>query len=259
MIPKIIHYCWLSNEPIPENMKAYLNRWKEMMPDYEYKLWNFERFPKANSIWVSEAFDNKKYAFAADYIRLYAIYNYGGIYMDMDIEVRKRFDSLLDAPIMIGYENEGRNTFEAGCFGAEKGNIFVRECLKSYERQHFVQEDGSFNQLPLPQRMMAVNNEMIMRGMQDEIPHNVKPCNYFTAKSFDTGEIFADYETYAIHHFAGSWKTEKEKKIIDETQKNSRKYGHWLAKNFAEYKYNFQYEGFKGIWNLTLEKIKRKI
>ena len=90
MIPKIIHYCWLSNDPIPEKLQEYMKSWKEKLPDYEFKLWNFDCFDINSSQWVKEAFEAKKYAFAADYIRLYAVYNYGGIYMDMDVEVIKK-------------------------------------------------------------------------------------------------------------------------------------------------------------------------
>ena len=87
MIPKIIHYCWLSNDPIPSNIQHYMDSWKKYLPDYEFIHWNFDKFDKSSSRWVSEAFDNKKYAFAADYIRLYALYHYGGIYLDMDVDV----------------------------------------------------------------------------------------------------------------------------------------------------------------------------
>lgn len=96
MIPKIIHYCWLSNDPIPEKLQEYMKSWKEKLPDYEFKLWNFDCFDINSSQWVKEAFEAKKYAFAADYIRLYAVYNYGGIYMDMDVEVIKSFNPLLN-------------------------------------------------------------------------------------------------------------------------------------------------------------------
>ena len=95
MIPKIIHYCWLSSAPIPKSLQICMNTWKKVLPDYEYMLWNFDRFPKTKSKWVSDAFDNKKYAFAADYIRLYALYNYGGIYLDSDVTVYKSFNELL--------------------------------------------------------------------------------------------------------------------------------------------------------------------
>ena len=113
MIPKIIHYCWLSNDPYPEELKRCMDTWKKKLPDYEFILWNFDKFDKSSSKWVEQAFDNRKYAFAADYIRLFAVYNYGGIYMDMDIEVLKSFDDLLDSELMMAYENDEQNGIEA--------------------------------------------------------------------------------------------------------------------------------------------------
>ena len=129
MIPKIIHYCWLSNDPYPEDLKRCMATWKEKLPDYEFMLWNFDRFDKSSSLWVQQAFDNKKYAFAADYIRLFAVYNYGGIYMDMDIEVLKSFNDLLGSDLIFAYENEEKTGIEAGCFGAQKGNPVIKNVL----------------------------------------------------------------------------------------------------------------------------------
>ena len=105
MIPKIIHYCWLSKDPIPKDMQMFIDGWYEKLPDYEFMLWDFNRFDIHSSQWVKEAFSKKKYAFAADYIRLYALYNYGGIYMDMDVEVLKSFDPFLKLKTMICFEN----------------------------------------------------------------------------------------------------------------------------------------------------------
>ena len=205
MIPKIIHYCWLSDDPIPEAFFNYIEGWKEKLQGYEFIKWDFSRFDKNSSAWVSEAFDNKKYAFAADYIRLYAVYNYGGIYMDMDIEVLKSFDDLLDKPYMLAVERPNKNWIEAGCFGAEKGDEFVGTCLKRYKNRHFIKEDGTFDQRPLPQVMDAVRKKY-------NFELDMYPWYYFTAKSYDTGIESPTDETYAIHHFAGSWKSEKEAK-----------------------------------------------
>ena len=79
-IPKIIHYCWLSGEPFPQNVKKCIASWHKFLPDYELILWDLKRFPLEKNIWVKQAFESKKYAFAADYIRLYAVYHFGGIY-----------------------------------------------------------------------------------------------------------------------------------------------------------------------------------
>ena len=105
MIPKIIHYCWLSKDPIPKDMQMFIDGWYEKLPDYEFMLWDFNRFDIHSSQWVKEAFSKKKYAFAADYIRLYALYNYGGIYMDMDVEVLKSFRlSIMLSPDIIPFK-----------------------------------------------------------------------------------------------------------------------------------------------------------
>lgn len=217
MIPKIIHYCWLSDEPYPEDLKQCMSTWKEKLPDYEFVLWNFERFDKASSPWVSQAFDNKKYAFAADYIRLYAVYNYGGIYMDMDIEVLKPFDELLDSNLMLAYEDEERTGIEAGCFGAEKGNHVIGECLNYYAGRSFIKSDGSFDTLPLPRIMMQPVSRYPELKIRDRYS--------FTCKSYKTGIITIKADSYTVHHFAGSWVSEYEKQLQNQIQKIYAKYG----------------------------------
>lgn len=240
MIPKIIHYCWLSNDPVPEDLQTYMKSWKEKLPEYEFIKWDFNRFEKSSSVWVSEAFDNKKYAFAADYIRLYAIYNYGGIYMDMDIEVIKSFNPLLDSEYMMAYERPNQPWIEAGCFGAEKGNEFIGDCLKRYENRHFIKEDGSYDQLPLPQVMAKVLKD-------SNLYYSFYSWDYFTAKSYDTGIETPSDNTFAIHHFAGSWKTDEEKMKIEKSRKLAKYFGVKIANNIVELSCEVKKYGIKGI------------
>lgn len=251
MIPKIIHYCWLSNDEIPEDMQQYINGWKKLLPDYKFIKWNFDIFDKGSCPWVSEAFDAKKYAFAADYIRLYAVYNYGGIYMDMDIEVVKPFDDLLDTDVMIAYENNRKYGLEAGCFGAEKNNTFIKKCLDYYNGKHFSLEQNSTDSLtPLP---------MIMQKVLDDSDYkfSIRNCDSFTAKSFDTGKIMRTENTYAIHHFAGSWKTDEEKRIVALTQVYSRVFGRRIGHNLAEFKIISENKGISnGIKHIVKKFIK---
>lgn len=250
-IPKIIHYCWLSDDPIPEEFLRYVDGWKKHMPDYEFIKWDFTRFDKSISSWVCEAFDNKKYAFACDYIRLYAIYHYGGIYMDMDIEVLRPFDDLLDSEYMFAVERKGEPWFEAGCFGAAKGNEFIKACLDYYEDRHFVSSAG-YDQRPLPQIMFSV-----YKNMDINIP--VKDWTTFTAKSYETGVETPTEDTYAIHHFAGSWKTIEEKQFIEETRLLTNKYGFKIGHNIADFRFSFRENGFKGLLGLLKIKLYRKL
>ena len=217
MIPKIIHYCWLSDDPYPEELKRCMETWAKKLPDYEFKIWNFKNFDKKSSNWVTQAFDNKKYAFAADYIRLYAIYNYGGIYMDMDIEVLKSFNDLLNLELMIAYENEEKNGIEAGCFGAEKNNPLIKECLDYYTNRNFIKDDGSFDIIPLP--------KIMMKFFQNHDEVKIKDCYTFTCKSYQTGKITKKDYSYAIHNFAGSWTTDSQKHYDKIRKSLYNKYG----------------------------------
>lgn len=216
-IPKIIHYCWLSDDPFPLEFEKYIEGWKRILPEYEFKLWNFSVFSKEKSLWVKQAFDSKKYAFAADYIRLFALYNFGGIYMDMDIEVLKSFNDLLDRDVMVGYENDKTKVIEAGCFGAVKSNPFIGKCLEHYKDRQFIKADGSYDMKPLPQIITPIYEQFY-----SEIPFS---SDYFTAKSQSTGIISITKNTYAIHHFAGSWTIPFRKKYMSLRNELSRKIG----------------------------------
>ena len=251
MIPKVIHYCWLSNDTIPEDLKTYMGTWKEKLPDYEFIKWDFERFHKKQSLWVSQAFDNKKYAFACDYIRIFAIYHYGGIYMDMDMEVLKSFNNLIEKEYMFARERESEDFIEAGCFGAEKHDEFLGYCLDYYKDKEFIKNDGSFDMKPLPQIMAQIIKE-------NDIKLDLYPWKYFTAKSYATGKEYPDNSTYSIHHFAGSWKTDDEKILISEAQKLTSKYGKFLGRNIAEYKLALKKGGVKEVVKLTKIKLNRK-
>lgn len=252
MIPKIIHYCWLSGDEIPDTLKKCMESWRKYLPDYTFMLWDRSRFDIESVPWVKEAFEVKKYAFAADYIRLYAVYNYGGIYMDMDVEVLKSLNPMLTRPYILGYEKQ--NGIEAGIFGGEKGGEWLKKCLDYYDGRHFIDKNGEMDTLPLPRIMY--------KCLSDDIKTmTIFPNEYLTAKSYYTGEITVTENTYSIHHFAGSWHSPLE----DEAYK-MRKYfsflpesakGH-LAKLMAIIKLN----GFKAAvvdeYKWINKKIKRK-
>lgn len=223
MIPKIIHWCWLSNDPIPEDLQKYINGWKKILPDYEIWLWDFKRFEKSSSKWVSQAFDNKKYAFAADYIRLYALYNYGGIYLDSDVEVLKSYTPFLTLPTMACCEY-GSDNLEMATIGVEKHSKWIGDCLKFYEGKEFVRKDGTFEMLPLPQvishilkdekyKLIKISNQDIVEGRKfsdKEIP--VLSFDYFSPKSFDNNRVYLTDKTISIHQFAGTWINKKDLK-----------------------------------------------
>ena len=152
MIPKIIHLCWLSGDSYPPKIAKCLKSWEKYLPDYKIILWDTKRFDLNSSLWVKQAFEKKKYAFAADYIRFYALYHMGGIYLDSDVEVLKDFDDLLDLPYFVGAEKA--QTPEAAIIGAEKGCDWIKQCLDYYQDRSFVKEDGTLDIRKLPEIMV---------------------------------------------------------------------------------------------------------
>jgi len=215
MIPKVIHYCWLSDNPIPARLQNYIDTWRTLMPDYELRLWNFERFPRGKSAWVDEAFDSRKYAFAADYIRAYALYHEGGIYLDSDVEVLKSFNDLLHLPYFMCRET-GSRCVEAAVMGAEAGHILFKALLARYDGRAFVRPDGSMDMTTMPD---VIGEEIKNLGMElcdvdtaAGVVRNDKklfmlPSDYFSPINIINLELRKTQRTYCIHRFAGSWKS----------------------------------------------------
>lgn len=221
MIPKIIHLCWLSGDPYPPKIAKCLKSWEKYLSDYEIVLWDTKRFDLNSSIWVKQAFENKKYAFAADYIRFYALYHMGGIYMDSDVEVLKSFDELLDLPYFVGAEKA--QTPEAAIIGAEKGCDWIKQCLDYYKDRLFVKEDGSLDIRKLPEimveqiqklkpvRVLSLEDSLNIRKL--DMQSEVLEFNdaFFSPKVFDSREVEITPYTYAIHHYQNSWFSPKAK------------------------------------------------
>lgn len=211
MIPRIIHYCWLSQDPIPIQYQKYVEQWRHRLPDFKFVFWDYRCLELFDEVsWVQEAVAVGKYAFAADYIRFYAVYHQGGIYLDMDVELIGSFDNLLDRPYLFGAEYDDYP--EAGVFGAEPGSPFVGWCKEFYESHHFSPDDLTLSTCKAPQVMHDAiclhGRQLLVSTSYPDINSSVVfllPHDYLTAMSGDTGVAHPTSRTITIHHFAGSW------------------------------------------------------
>lgn len=203
----------MSDDPLPPMQQSCLDSWRKLLPDYEIRLWDFKRFPKDKSLWVSQAFDTKKYAFAADYIRAYALYNFGGIYLDSDVEVRKSFNDLLQLPYFIGYEN-GTGHPEAAVVGAEARHPLYEALLRRYDSRMFRKADGSLDTIGMPAVILEEAANIGLKIKDADSPNDVKrdkdtmyvlPYDYFSPMDHNNLRVYATERTYAIHRFAASW------------------------------------------------------
>lgn len=161
MIPKIIHYCWFGGKPLPDLAKKCISSWKKYCPDYEIIEWNETNFDLYYNDYVKEAYESKKWAFITDVVRLYALVNFGGIYMDTDVEVLKSLDEFLDNEAFSGFEAKDR--IPTGIMASEKGSAIMSELLSDYEGVHFKNDDGS---LDMTTNVTRITDVCLKHGLQ---------------------------------------------------------------------------------------------
>ena len=207
MIPKKIHYCWFGRGQMPPMAMKCIESWHRFMPDYEYKQWNEDNFDINSIPYVKEAYEAGKFAFVTDYVRLYALYTEGGIYMDTDVEVLKPYDDLLELSGFTGYEGSKHLPPVTGTMASEAGGEWVKEQLASYASAHFLLPDGTFDMKTNTTRISEImkaggfkqdGKKQVYKGM------HIFPVQYFCPRQ-TTGEILLTDETYCDHHFMGSW------------------------------------------------------
>lgn len=217
MIPKKIHYCWFGRGEMPELALKCIESWKKYLPEYEIKEWNEDNFDLDLYPYVREAYDNRKFAFVTDVVRLYALYHEGGIYMDTDVEVLKPLDTFLDCPAFSGFEDDVH--VPTGIMASEKGGKWAEENLAYYDGRHFVNEEGVCD---LTTNVVTITNYMLSHGLKrnnafQQFPGLITfyPKDYFCPKSYEDGKIYLTDNTYTIHHFAGSWHTSYENFVFE--------------------------------------------
>ncbi len=216
MIPKTIHYCWFGRGPKSDIAQKCMNSWKKYCPDYTLIEWNEENFDvNACPLYVRQAYECRKWAFVSDYVRLKVVYDYGGIYLDLDVELIKPLDSLLANSAYFGREDSYHVATGLG-FGAEKSSIILRMLMDDYDNIPFVLEDGSIDDTPCP-----VRNTKVFESLGFVVGNSVQtldggiviyPSNWFCPIDYYTGKKSFTKETVSIHHYSASWQTPEQRK-----------------------------------------------
>lgn len=247
MIPKIIHYVWFSDPPnYPDDVIKCIDSWKKKLPDYKIMLWNAKNFDLSICLYAKEAYQEGKYAFASDYVRLWALYTYGGIYLDSDIEVLKNFDELLVNKAFTCFEDS--NGIAAWIFGSIKGNPLFKELMDDYKERRFILGEGQYDMTPnpVPITKCLMEHGLQMNGKYQELDQiTVYPMDYFCPfNPYREGADCFTKNTYANHHFNGEWKKTSNEKEIKYIAKEGRyqkifgkKWGARLCRNIAKIRY----------------------
>jgi len=203
VIPKKIHYCWFGPKPYSTLIKRCIETWKSHLPEYEFFFWNETNSPMGHDF-ISKAYSAGKYAFVSDFVRFWALYKEGGIYLDTDMFVLRSMDDLLISKCFFGWETSDLYNLSCGVIGCEAGNDFVREVIDYYNNLHFSAE--TIESLIVPRivtrlyRSYKINSDIV-----------VYPYDYFYPFPFEKrGKVrhflsYATVNSYAIHLWNLSW------------------------------------------------------
>lgn len=214
MIPKIIHFCWFGRNPYPEKVDMCMKTWKKYLPDYEFKLWNEDSFDLNTCSFVKEAYENGKYAFVSDFVRIYALYHYGGIYLDTDIEIKKSFNDILNKKLVLGTDDEGHLT---AFMASEKETPYFKKLYDLYLDMPFVLENGKLNDVVnniwMEELLTEYGYTVSNRYQKLEQDIEVFPDDFFHARSLVSGNYNITQNTYCIHQHTLLWVSNKTKII----------------------------------------------
>ncbi len=204
MIPRIIHYCWFGPNKIPKELLQYINSWNKFCPDYEIKLWNEQNFDIDSHPFTQSAYNAKKYAYVSDYVRAYALNNYGGIYLDTDVELKNNLDIFLEHEAFTGFECCG-SPFTA-VWGSIAKHSLTEKILSYYKDKIY--------SISEPTNTASISDILIKE-------FNIDPQSNKKQSGSDTKNTIVVYPSstfcldldinFATHHFSGSWIENKKK------------------------------------------------
>lgn len=216
MIPKIIHYCWFGYGEMPELVTRCIASWHTYMPDWEYRCWNESNFDISTApAYVREAYAARKYAFVSDYVRLWALEREGGVYLDVDFEVYKSFEDLLDNHFFAGYEGSKRQPIMMGVIGSKPHGQWVSEMLHTYDNRHFLLNNNQSRRYDLYPNTQYFTDLLEQKGFVcDGIEKDfqgmmhIYPVDYF-CPGLTTGENIRSKRTYCEHKGLHSWTNDR--------------------------------------------------
>jgi len=187
-IPKIIHFVWLNKAEMPDSIQQNIEAWKTILPDYEFMLWSEKNFDALECRWVKEAIDKKKYNLAVDAVRAYALYEHGGIYLDVNTIVHKSFDHLLDNDAFVAYERVKGAWVSGRVMGSVKNHGFMRYLYSYYNRHlRFASDSVTITEIAKKyySKFKPDGREQLLIG-EDKLSLKILTSDYFYPIDFFT-------------------------------------------------------------------------
>lgn len=213
---KVIHYCWFGGAPLSELTKKCIASWKKYLPDFEIKEWNETNFDINQCEFIKQAYEQKKWAFVADYTRFKVLEEYGGLYLDTDMEVTADISKYLEEDLVMGQE-DSKLINAAVVWAKEAQNKHVKAIVKIYEDLREFNPTGDLYEMSVPQVLTTYFSKFNFNKELDEVQKldngsvSIYPMEYFYPLSYDYQHNKFTDNSCMIHHFDATWITPMEK------------------------------------------------
>lgn len=223
-IPKTIHSFWFSGEKKPIEYQRCVDSWKERCPDYEIYEWNQNNYDCKKHPFLKRAIELKMWAFATDFARLDKIYEMGGTYFDMDVEVLKPFDSVLRNEAFFSFCNNALIDFAA--FGSYKNNPFIKMLLDHYDTLELPETREGFKKYYslTMLRDYFVENGVVFNG-KTQLAHDMvvlSPKYFMPLEHVVFDEPVISSQTFAIHYDNFGWGTDIDNPRLKKIEDNRK-------------------------------------
>ena len=222
LIPKKLHYMWLGRKSIPDKLKRCVESWRRFCPNYQIVEWNEDNYDIEKHPYMKQAYEVGAYGFVPDYARLDILYNEGGIYLDLDVEIKRSLDALLYQDAFCGVEKWQVINF-GGLSGAIPGHPMVKKFLDARKNVEFFEKDGTQNRRTCGfyDTRVALGAGYRMDGKVQSIGGmTIYPYDYFHPYDYMSGIVNKTDNTYSVHWFNGGWLNDEMKRINEESRMN---------------------------------------
>lgn len=201
MIPRIIHYCWFGKGEKPDYILKCMDSWQQFFEGWEFIEWNEDNFDVDICAYSREAYLTRNFAHVSDVCRVWALHKFGGLYLDTDVNVIKKFDIFMTLPSFVSFEH---NLIGTAVIGSLPNQRWLEKFFEYYQNHHFINIFG--HQVRTP------NTKILTRNILPELSYDfyptIFPMSFFLGIE-ENGQLTAGKNTYSVHHYAASWRRNK--------------------------------------------------
>ena len=228
-IPKIIHFCWFGHGQYDEKIKFCMETWDKFCPDYKIMKWDEESFDLSSCVYAQQAYEKRRWAFVTDYVRFKVLEQYGGIYLDTDMQLLKSLDEFLSDDTFLSFKQLVGEmklyTLTSGIIGSKKNNPVFKPLIDQFESRSFLKENGEEDITPVAAFLTDI---LVKHGFKQDnsLQRNdgiaVYPNEYLCPTLLKGDAVEITENTAAIHHFIGTWRTPEMLSYLMDKVKNAK-------------------------------------